>query len=69
LDLFRLLQETKATLSFNRRKKLLEALFGLALAEEKLTGPEVEEIRKIAYGLELTHREFINAKLKVLGRE
>jgi uncharacterized tellurite resistance protein B-like protein len=69
LDLFRLIQETKATLSVNKRKTLLEALFALALAEGKMTGEEIEEIRKIAYGLEFTHREFINAKLKVLGRD
>jgi uncharacterized tellurite resistance protein B-like protein len=69
LDLFRLIQETKATLSANKRKTLLEALFALALAEGKMTGEEIEEIRKIAYGLEFTHREFINAKLKVLGRD
>jgi uncharacterized tellurite resistance protein B-like protein len=69
LDLFRLIQETKATLSLNKRKILLEALFALALAEGKMTGKEIEEIRKIAHGLELTHREFINAKLKVLGRD
>jgi uncharacterized tellurite resistance protein B-like protein len=69
LDLFRLIQETKATLSANKRKTLLEALFALALAEGKMTGEEIEEIRKIAYGLEFTHREFINAKLRVLGRD
>ena len=49
LDLFRLIQETKATLSVNKRKTLLEALFALALAEGKMTGEEIEEIRKIAY--------------------
>jgi uncharacterized tellurite resistance protein B-like protein len=69
LDFFRLLQETKAILSRNKRKILIEALFALALAEGKMTGKEIEEIRKIAYGLELTHREFINAKLKALGRD
>ena len=69
LDLFRLIQEAKATLSLNKRKILLEMLFGLALAEGKMTGAEIEEIRKIAYGLDLTHHEFINAKLKVLGRD
>lgn len=69
LDSFRLIQEAKRTLSAHQRKMLLEALFGLALAEQKMTGIEIEEIRKIAYGLDLTHREFINAKLKVLGRE
>jgi uncharacterized tellurite resistance protein B-like protein len=69
LDLFRLIQETKVTLSLNKRKDLIEALFTLALAEGRMTGKEIEEIRKIAYGLELTHREFINAKLKILGQE
>lgn len=68
LDLFRLIQEAKATLSLPKRKTLIEALFALALAEGKVSGRETEEIRKIAYGLELTHREFINAKLKV-GRD
>ena len=42
---------------------------GLAQAENKMSSQEIEEIRKIAYGLDLTHREFINAKLKVLGRD
>ena len=69
LDLFRLIQETKVTLSLNKRKDLIEALFTLALAEGRMTGKEIEEIRKVAYGLELTHREFINAKLKILGQE
>jgi uncharacterized tellurite resistance protein B-like protein len=69
LDLFRLMQETRATLSLDKRKRLLEALFGLAQAEARMTGQEIEEIRKIAYGLELTHRQFINAKLKALGRD
>jgi len=30
---------------------------------------EIEEIRVIARGLNLTHRDFIDAKLKVLGQE
>ena len=69
LDLFRLIQEAKAILSVNKRKTLIEALFALALAEGNMTGQEIEEIRKVAYGLDFTHRAFINAKLKVLGRD
>jgi uncharacterized tellurite resistance protein B-like protein len=69
LDLFRLIQEAKATLTVSKRKTLLEALFALSLAEGKMSGEEIEEIRKIAYGLEFTHREFINTKLKALGRD
>ena len=66
VDFYRLIQEAKATLPTTERKSLIEALFGLAQAEGKMTGSEVEEIRKIAHRLELTHRQFINAKLKVL---
>ena len=69
LDLFRLIQEAKATLSVKQRKTLIQALFALALAEGNMTGQEIEEIRKVAYGLEFTHRAFINAKLKALGRD
>jgi len=69
LDLYRLLQEAKAILTPSKRKILVEALFGLAQAENKMSSQEIEEIRKIAYGLDLTHREFINAKLKILGRD
>ena len=67
--LFRLMQEAKATLSRHKRKILIEALFALALAEGKMTAPGIEEIRNIAYGLDCTHREFINAKPRVLGRD
>jgi len=47
---------------------LLEGLFAIATADGKMSVEEVEEIRKIAYGLGFSHREFINAKLKVMGK-
>jgi uncharacterized tellurite resistance protein B-like protein len=69
LDLFRHIQEARANLSDGMRKTLLEALFGLAQARGKMGAAEIEEIRKIAHGLDFTHREFIAVKLKVLGRD
>lgn len=68
IDLHRLLQEAKATLSGEERHRTLGALFALAHAEGKMSSEEIEEIRTIAHGLGFSHRQFINAKLKVLGR-
>ena len=49
------------------RKRLVEGIFALAKAEGNMSNEEIEEIRKVAYGLELSHKEFIDAKLKVLA--
>jgi len=68
LDLYRLMEEAKATLSMPERRYLLQGLFALAQAEGKTSSEEIEEIRKIAYGLEFSHKDFINAKLKAMGR-
>lgn len=66
LDLYRVIQEVKATMPMPERQRLVEGMFALAKAEGNMSNEEIEEIRKIAYGLELSHREFIDAKLKVL---
>lgn len=68
LDLYRLMEETKATMSLRERKNLLQGLFALIRAEGQMSNEEIEAIRKIAYGLGFSHREFINAKLKALGK-
>ena len=68
LDLYRLMDETKAVMSMPERKDLLHGLFALAKAEGKTSSEEIEEIRKIAYGLGFSHRDFINAKLKAMGK-
>jgi uncharacterized tellurite resistance protein B-like protein len=69
LDLYRVMEETKATMSLPERKSLLQGLFAVAKAEGKTSSEEIEEIRKIAYGLGFSHREFINAKLKAMGKD
>ena len=55
-----------APVPISERRRLLEGMFALAKAEGKMSNEEMEEIRKVAYGLDFTHRQFINIKLKVL---
>ena len=66
VDLHRLVKEVKETMSKPEKKRLLEGIFALAMAEGRMSNEEVEEIRKIAYMLDFSHKQFIEAKLKVL---
>ena len=47
------------------RKDFLDCLFAVANAAEKTSFEEIEEIREIAKGLELSHQDFIEAKLAI----
>ncbi len=49
-----------------QRRQLLECLFDIAGSDTDLQHSEVEEVRTIAYGLKMTHKEFIEAKIKYL---
>jgi len=69
MDLHRLVQEAKRTLSPNERRQLIEGIFALSLAEGKMSHEEHEEIRKIATMLDFSHKQFIAAKLRVLHQE
>jgi uncharacterized tellurite resistance protein B-like protein len=66
LDYFRLTAEFFKVSDRKGRLDLLDCLFALAGADEQLLSQEVEEIRSIAYALGLSHKDFINAKLKYL---
>jgi len=66
VDLHRLVKEVKETMSKPEKKNLLEGIFALSMAEGRMSNEEVEEIRKIAYMLDFSHKQFIEAKLKVL---
>ena len=65
VDLHRLVKEVKETMSKPEKKILLEGIFALAMAEGRMSNEEVEEIRKIAYMLDFSHKQFIDAKLKI----
>ena len=66
LDRFRLTREFYEKSQPEQRHQLLDCLFDIAGSDTNLTHSEVEEVRAIAYGLKLSHREFINAKIKYL---
>jgi uncharacterized tellurite resistance protein B-like protein len=47
------------------RKQFIKCLFQMANASEKTSNEEIEEIRKIANGLKVSHADFIEAKLTI----
>ena len=66
VDLHRLVQEAKGTMTGPERHCLVEGIFALSKAEGKTSNAEIEEIRKISYMLDFSHKQFIDAKLKML---
>ncbi|MGD8815272.1 MAG: TerB family tellurite resistance protein [Anaerolineales bacterium] len=66
VDNFRLTREFFTCTTPKERLQLIHVLFAVAAADGDLTFAETEEIRTIAIGFKLTHKQFINAKLKVL---
>ena len=65
LDRSRLISEYTAQLEFDARVELLDLLFGVAIADGGLTHAELEELRGISAAMNLSHRQYINAKLRV----
>lgn len=49
--------------SYEEKLSLLNCLFAVAAADESISGVEDREIRLIASELQLTHSDFINARL------
>jgi uncharacterized tellurite resistance protein B-like protein len=66
LDDFYLTSEFFHCTTETERIRLLEVLFTLANADGEISHKEHETIRHIASGLNLSHQQFIDAKLKVL---
>ncbi len=64
LDSFRLNREFFEATTREERLGFVEALFAVAAADGEIAHDEIEEIRLTARQLKLTHREFIEAKLK-----
>ncbi|UCG49669.1 MAG: TerB family tellurite resistance protein [Phycisphaerales bacterium] len=65
LDYFRLARGFFESTSLDERKNFLKCLFKIANASNKTSYDEIEEIRKIANSLKLSHRDFIEAKLTI----
>ncbi len=68
-DTFRMIKEISTDASLEQRRRVIQTLFAVAHSDGKISVDEVEEIRVVARGLKLTHKDFIDAKLSVLGME
>lgn len=68
LDRYHLLQGFLELSTPEERRMLVSCLFDVATADHDLPAKEHEEIRSIAYGLGLSHRQFIEAKLPFTAR-
>ena len=66
-DTFRMMRELMESTSERERRKFLDLLFAVANADGQISYDETEEIRKIARGINLTHKDFIDSKLRILG--
>ena len=67
MDYYRLAREFFLVTSAEERRSFIEVLFVIAAGHEDVSFDETEEIRSIANLLKLTHREFIDAKLRAKG--
>jgi uncharacterized tellurite resistance protein B-like protein len=65
MDYYRLSREFFLNTTEAERLDFVDVLFAVAAGDGALTYAETEEIRTIAYVLKLTHRQFIEAKMKV----
>jgi len=65
LDGVRLVKRFNNFTTLAERKEFVDCLFAVANAAEKTSFEEIEEIREISKGLELSHQDFINAKLAI----
>jgi uncharacterized tellurite resistance protein B-like protein len=64
LDRARLIAEYTANAGFDERIELLDLLFAVAAADGNLKHAELEELRAISAAMHLSHRQYIDAKLR-----
>jgi uncharacterized tellurite resistance protein B-like protein len=65
LDYYRLSREFFLSTNEDERVRFLGVLFTVAVGDGRVSYEEIEEIRSIANVLKCTHRQFIDAKLKI----
>ncbi len=65
LDRVRLAREFSEVCSLGEAMQFVDVLFAVATADGQASYAEIEEIRLISASLKLSHREFIDAKLRV----
>jgi uncharacterized tellurite resistance protein B-like protein len=65
LDYYRLSREFFECTSEEERQRFLDVLFAVAASDGRVSNDEIEEIRTIAIMQKLTHKQFIEAKLRI----
>lgn len=65
LDSVRLVKRFKELTTRTERKEFLHCLFEVANAADQTSFDEIEEIRNIAQGMDLSHQDFLDAKLAI----
>ena len=65
LDRVRLVKGFNDYTTIPERREFLNCLFAVANAADRTSFDEIEEIRSLAKGLELSHQDFIDAKLAI----
>jgi len=65
IDLYRFTKEVSENLSYNIRVIIIEELFRIACVDKDLDDDELEVIRKISDLFHISHKDFINAKVKI----
>ncbi len=63
-DYYRMTREFATSTTLEERQRFLVALFLIAGAEDGVSFEETEEIRLVALGINVSHEDFINAKLQ-----
>ena len=69
LDSVRLVKRFKDLTTRTERKEFLHCLFEVANAADQTSFEEIEEIRSIAKGMDLSHQDFLDAKLAIPREE
>ncbi len=67
-DMYRMQREFATHTSEAERERFIEVLFLVAAADGQVSFAETEEIRLLASGLNLSHPQFIAAKLAAVGQ-
>jgi len=65
IDLYQFTNEVSKDLDYQMKISILENLFRVACSDKELDDKELETIRKIANLFRLSHRDFIDAKIKI----
>lgn len=65
IDLYTFTHEVSANLSYAVKIKIIDNLFRVACIDKHLDNRELETIRKISGLFNLSHRDFIDAKLRI----